>query len=140
MSISSSQSFFKLIESYGSWSHITDVTAGASIPHNASDANSPPLPFPPPSSFPPSHFPSLPLSLRQYPLSPYPPPSFPSFPFTLPRNGPLKSARGLEERFSSPSGVRGRAPAANIFGVNLEPMQETHLVAATYNKSGILPP
>jgi len=93
---------------YGCW------RAGASIPPNANDANSPPLPFPPPSPFPTSPLPSpsLPLSLPHYPFSPFSPPSFPS--------GPLKSARDLGERFSSPSGVRGGAPTVNAFWRYLE--------------------
>ena len=101
-----------------------------------------PPPFPPS----PLPFPSLPLSLPQYPFS------LSFLPFLLlslspAAKCPLKSARGLEERFSSPSGVRGEAPAANAFWVNLVP-QEMHLVAATYNtiinmthiSGGILPP
>jgi len=81
-------------------------------PPNANDAISLPLLFPPPSPFPlsPLLFPSLPLSLPQYPFSRFPPPSFPSFPFPLPRSGqrPLKSARGL--RSLAGSGVEARSP------------------------------
>ena len=103
---------------------------GASIPPNANDANSPSPSFP--SSFP---SPSLPSSLPSLfpfpiPLSPFPPPSSPPFPFSCREAAPW-TAMGLGERFSFPSGVRGGAPAANPFWVNLA--QETHLVAATYN-------
>jgi len=92
---------------------------------NANDANSPSPPFP--SSFP-FHsrlpFPSLALSLPQYPLSPFPPSCFPSFPFPLPLNGPLKWQGVWKSALAPPAGfgaVRGGAPVANAFWVNLEP-------------------
>jgi len=75
---------------------------------------SPFLPFPlfPFSSFP-SFFPSSPLlSLTVFSL-PYP---FPPLPFPPPRRkvAPIQ-LRCLGSAVSSPSGVRGRAPAANAF-------------------------
>jgi len=86
-------------------------------PPNANDANSPSPPFP---SFP---FPSIP-SLFPFPNTPFPLfllPHFPPFPFPCRKAAPWNRQRGLGERFSSRSGVRGGAQAANAFWVKLEP-------------------
>jgi len=80
----------------------------------------PPLPFPPPSPFPPSPFPSLP-SLFPFPKYPFLSSLFSLFSLSPTAKRPPEIARGLAERFSSPSGVRGGSPDANAFWVNLDP-------------------
>ena len=92
--------------------------AGASIPPNANDANSP---LTPRLSLP-RLFPSIP-SLFPFPNTPFTSSLFPLLPLSPVAKRPPEIGKGYGERFSSelPQRGPGGVPAANAFWVNLGP-------------------